>query len=350
MAELNELSDLEASDLELLDAAGIRNVAHLAEQRADQLMAAIASANQTLEITDELPDETSVRFWISAARLELGEEIVEEEVEEEVEVISERPTREQYDKDLPDAPFAIRLPGKILMAHELKVADVPQGIYPVTEEGIEHYQTGTAPEVRIPRAKGTRRRDSIVPFEARLEAETNPESQAVEGEEVESVEPTGRSPEEDRVALIRTPREKTNRGKKPSSRRYIRGVLHTSPWSIRLGAITTLLMLALLPIAILAGFLLFASGELPEVFSWVPKWIILFPIALPVVGVAYMLWGYQGKCRICTQKLFVRKAALKHVKAHTLPGLGYVTPLCIHLLLFHWFRCSSCGTPVRLRK
>jgi hypothetical protein len=27
-----------------------------------------------------------------------------------------------------------------------------------------------------------------------------------------------------------------------------------------------------------------------------------------------------------------------------------VVPLCLHLLLFSWFRCSSCGTPVRLKK
>ncbi len=44
MAELNELTDLETSSLELLDAAGIRNVAHLAQQKAGDLMAAISSS------------------------------------------------------------------------------------------------------------------------------------------------------------------------------------------------------------------------------------------------------------------------------------------------------------------
>ena len=40
----------------------------------------------------------------------------------------------------------------------------------------------------------------------------------------------------------------------------------------------------------------------------------------------------------------------KHIKAHRFPGMGYVVPLCFHMLTFGWFRCSSCGTPVRLKK
>ena len=99
-----------------------------------------------------------------------------------------------------------------------------------------------------------------------------------------------------------------------------------------------------------SALLLMLSRELPESFGWVPEWLLAFPIALPLVGLGYLIWGVSGKCRICTQKLFVHKGALKHVKAHRLPGMGFVVPLCIHLLLFSWFRCSSCGTPVRLKK
>jgi hypothetical protein len=156
--------------------------------------------------------------------------------------------------------------------------------------------------------------------------------------------------EEDRVALIRAPREKTNRGKNPNSRRYVRGVLHTHPWSIRIGAIFSLLLLVNLPLAIISAFLLLLSRENSEGFAWVPEWILAFPVVLPVTGLFYLVWGMSGKCRICSQKLFVHKGALKHVKAHRLPGMGYVVPLCLHLLLFSWFRCSSCGTPVRLKK
>ena len=156
--------------------------------------------------------------------------------------------------------------------------------------------------------------------------------------------------ENDRVALIRAPLEKTNRGKNPNSRRYIRGVLHTHPWTLRIGAVFSLLLLFDLPLAIISAFLLLISRQNEEALAWLPKWIIAFPITLPMIGLGYLIFGVTGKCRICTQKLFVHKAALKHVKAHRLSGCGYVFPLCVHLLLFSWFRCSSCGTPVRLKK
>jgi hypothetical protein len=156
--------------------------------------------------------------------------------------------------------------------------------------------------------------------------------------------------EEDRIALIRAPRAETNLGKDPDSRQFIRGVLHTHPWHLRFGAVFSLLLLANLPLAVASAFLLLASEEKPEIFAWVPQWSIAFPIALPITGLGYLLWGLTGKCRICNQKLFTRKGALKHVKAHRLPGMGFVVPLCLHLLAFNWFRCSSCGTPVRLKK
>lgn len=156
--------------------------------------------------------------------------------------------------------------------------------------------------------------------------------------------------EEDRVALIRAPRAETNLGKDPGSRTYIRGVLHSHPWILRLGAVFSLLLLVNLPLAVASAFLLLASQERPDFFSWVPEWMLAFPIALPVTGIGYMIWGLTGKCRICNQKLFARRGALKHDKAHRIPGMGFVVPLCLHLLAFSWFRCSSCGTPVRLKK
>jgi len=167
---------------------------------------------------------------------------------------------------------------------------------------------------------------------------------------VQRVAKSKQNHEDDRVALIRAPRESTNRGKNPNSRRYVRGVLHTHPWHLRIGSFFTLLILPLLPVAILSSLLLPLSSSYPESFPWVPKWLIVFPIALPVIAIGYLIWGLSSKCRICSQKLFVHKHALKHNKAHRFLCMGYVIPLSLHLLLFNWFRCSSCGTPVRLKK
>jgi hypothetical protein len=155
---------------------------------------------------------------------------------------------------------------------------------------------------------------------------------------------------DERIALIRGPRVETNKGRDPQSRRYIRGVLHSHPVSLTVGALLTLVLGIMLPVGIISAGLLLLSGEVPERFGWVPKWLLAFPASLPVLGLAWLVWGANGTCRICGQKLFVPKMCLKNSKAHHLPGLGYIIPVCLHILFFRWFRCSYCGTPVRLKK
>jgi hypothetical protein len=110
------------------------------------------------------------------------------------------------------------------------------------------------------------------------------------------------------------------------------------------------MLMAVLPAAVISSGLLLLSDQLPERFGWVPSWLLIFPILLPVIGVAWLIWSSGGSCRVCGQKLFVPRSCLKNVKAHRLPGLGYILPLCLHVLLFHWFRCTHCGTPIRLKK
>jgi hypothetical protein len=155
---------------------------------------------------------------------------------------------------------------------------------------------------------------------------------------------------EERISLIRGPRVETNRGRDPRSRFYIRGVLHSHPISLIAGAFFTLVLWFLLPLAIISSVLLLLSREMSADFGWVPKWILAFPVGLPVCGLAYLFWGVNGRCRICGQKMFVPRMCLKNSKAHHVRGLGYIIPVCIHILLFKWFRCTYCGTPVRLKK
>ena len=90
--------------------------------------------------------------------------------------------------------------------------------------------------------------------------------------------------------------------------------------------------------------------EMPDRFGWVPGWLIVFPLLLPLVGICYLIWGLGGSCRVCGQGLFRHSAHLKNKRAHHMPVLGYIFPLCIQILLFHWFRCTHCGTPVRLKE
>lgn len=364
MTHLNEIPGILDESLQLLEAAGVGSAEELAMQDADLLVAELKRANAVLSISKRAPGKPTVSKWIAGAKKLAGESAAPEAATPEViapEVVRlSVATPMNYEANaevaemLSRAPSAIPLPGKIMMEKGLRVADVPAGLLLNRYSGDLDVRIGdpAAPKTEVP----SRRRNGHVESVTKQQA-TNRHFEASSPKSlVASMKGGKRKPssksghEENRVALIRAPREETNRGKDPESRRYVRGVLHTHPLSLRIGAVFALLLLINLPLAIVSGFLLLASREYSGSLDWVPKWIILFPLALPITGLGYLIWGMTGKCRICTQKLFVHKGALKHIKAHRLPGMGYVVPLCLHLLAFNWFRCSSCGTPVRLKK
>ena len=364
MTHLNEIPGILDESLQLLQAAGVGSAEELAMQDADLLVAELKRANAVLSISKRAPGKPTVSKWIAGAKKLTGESAAPEAATPEViapEVVRlavAAPVNYEANADVAEmlsrAPCAIPLPGKIMMEKGLRVADVPAGLLLNRYSGdlevriIDH----AAPKTEVP----SRRRNGHVESVTRQQATSRHFEASSPKSLVSSFEGGKRKPssksghEENRVALIRAPREETNRGKDPESRRYVRGVLHTHPWSLRIGAIFSLLIIINCPLAILSGFLLLASRESPGKFEWVAEWILAFPIALPLTGLGYLIWGMNGKCRICTQKLFVHRNALKHVKAHRFPGIGFVVPLCLHLLAFHWFRCSSCGTPVRLKK
>ncbi len=310
-----------------------------------------------LGIAKRSPGIATVNKWIAAA----AEYVASPSPAPQAEAATQSNPPVNYEANgevaamLESAPFAIPLPGKVMMEKKLGVSDVPAGLLLNRYSGDLDVRIGDPenPRPDVPARRATAsvgQRTNVqaerVQFDASSlkSADIDPKARGVR------VPKSKDGHENDRVALIRAPLEKTNRGKNPESRRYVRGVLHTHPWSLRVGAVFTLLLAVNLPLAIISAFLLLISREKPELLPWVPEWILAFPIALPLIGFGYMIWGFGGKCRICTQKLFVHKGALKHVKAHRFPGLGYVIPLSVHLLLFRWFRCSSCGTPVRLKK
>jgi hypothetical protein len=78
--------------------------------------------------------------------------------------------------------------------------------------------------------------------------------------------------------------------------------------------------------------------------------LIALPIALPILGLFYAVLANNSSCRVCCQKLFIPKPHLKNSRAHHVKVLGYILPLCAHIILFRWFRCTHCGTPIRLKE
>ncbi len=364
MSALNNFPEIDEASLQLLEAAGIRSAEQLAEQDIDHLVAELKRANELLSVAKRAPGKATVMKWIAGAMDLVAGETADEEPEEtaeetppETRSVIAPPVNYEASVEVADmlsrAPCAIPLPGRIMMEKGLRVPDVPAGLLLNRYSGDLDARIGesTAPKSEVPLRRRTGNVESISKQATRRQFDASsakPDASSAQGGKRVPVSKVGH--EKDRVALIRAPREETNRGKDPESRRYVRGVLHTHPWSLRLGAVFSLLLLINLPCAILSGFLLLASGEAPDTFDWVGEWILAFPVVLPITGLGYLIWGTTGKCRICTQKLFVHKGALKHAKAHRFPGLGFVIPICLHLLAFSWFRCSSCGTPVRLKK
>lgn len=359
MTSLNEIPGILDSYLKLLEAAGVGSAEELAVQDADRLVAELKRANAVLSINKRAPIKSTVITWIASARKLTGETVAPESTAPEgTRLPVSTPVNYEANPEVAEmllrAPCAIPMPGKIMMEKGLRVADIPAGLLLNRYSGDLDVRIGdpSAPKADVPSRRQTGHVESVSmqqPASRHFGASSaKPIISSVSGGKRVPSSKSGH--EEDRVALIRAPREQTNRGKDPESRRYIRGVLHSHPWSLRFGAFFALLLIINLPLAILSGFLLLASREYSESFGWVGEWILAFPIALPLTGLGYLIWGMTGKCRICTQKLFVHKGALKHTKSHRLPGMGYVVPLCLHLLTFSWFRCSSCGTPVRLKK
>jgi hypothetical protein len=156
--------------------------------------------------------------------------------------------------------------------------------------------------------------------------------------------------EDDRIALLRAPRPETNKGRNPGSRFFIRGVLHDQPLKVWFGGFFLVLLQLCIPLAVIAAPLLILLGEKPEKFAWVPKWVIAFPIAVPVLGVFYALVSTRAKCRVCAQRIYVPKHCLKNKKAHHLPLLGYIGAVALHVMTFKWFNCTFCGTSIRIKK
>lgn len=352
MSDLASIPGIGKSSLELLEAAGFIDTRALARARADQLAAELQRANSILGIAKKAPSPAIVENWIRVAREMTGEDAQEEpETSKTVMPVDYESTPEGAAL-VAAAPVAIPLPARILMAHQVPVADIPPAILLNRYAGELDVRTKRRlPENRAPKpmvANGNFVRIAESTGQ-KLDIDTSRLRSTTEPQEPIPIRPRTH-PTDERVALIRTPRSSTNKGRDPRSRWYIRGVLHSHPRSIYAGAIVTLLVMILTPLAVASAILLLLSGEVPKHFSWVPGWLIVFPLVLPLFGICYLIWGVGGGCRICGQKLFRHRPHFKNSRAHRVPGLGYIFPLCIHILLFRWFRCTHCGTPVRLKE
>lgn len=343
MVRIGRIEGIDEDSLALLEAAGFQHASSLARISPIALHRELSRANELLRIASAVPDVSRLRELIDAAQKITGindTPVAEPELQEVA-------ASKKADQLLEIAPVAVPLPARMMVENKLGVADVPEAL---ALDNIACYLGAD----RMIESSPVKSLSGNV-----LLAENSNSKLKIDASLVRSIEefadptaPPFAPPMDgdDYHKLLRSPRKESNEGLDPSSRRYLRGLLHKNPVRIYFGALVALLMLLSIPTAASSAFLLLASTHLPKFFSWVPSWIIVFPLLLPIIAMFYAVFGNICSCRVCCQKLFVPKSHLKSPRAHHVSLLGYIFPLCVHILLFRWFRCTHCGTPIRLKE
>lgn len=349
MSNLREKLPIPEKALQLLEAIDCTDIAALAAQEEESFLASLIAANQEAKIYKKPPSRAMVAEWIEAAKKA---------------VLDDAPlVNFEFDPDVVEmiafSPVALPLPGKLLAAKGVSVHDIPEAVLLTAARGDVSIRVGvTAPEkveesapVKTPVGTGgyvnsisfSQKKEEVNLSKLRSTAEfLDPDAKPLIDDQ--------KNRAEERMRLMRSALVETNKGIDPSSRRYIRGVLHTHPKHIWWGALLTLICLFFIPTGIMGAFALLLKDQKHPAFQWVPHWFLAFPLGVFVFGLLYLMISYNASCRICGQKCFVPRKCLKNSKAHHIPVLGYVFSCALHILLFRWFRCTYCGTPVRLKQ
>jgi len=357
---LGSIHGINQSALELLEAAGFSSAESLARVSADDLWHELKRANSILHIAEQDPEWASVENWISQARAIMPPDepsTANNGSSDKAEVTPvDYEHSAPYSGMLPSAPCALPIPGRLLAEMQLAVADIPSGVLLSQYVGEIDIRTGprlpgsmlTKPKpnlaigdyIRMASA-GTQRQEID---SSKLRATSDPattETAEATSNDIPSAE--GGAPQRSRV-------RKTKGTKQAGSTGHSRGVAHSHPVTVYTGALITTLLLMLIPLAIVSSLLLLLSGESPDRFGWVPAWVIVFPLLIPVFGILYLFFAFGVNCRICGQAFFRHRQHRKHPKAHHVIGFGYIFPLCLRILFYLRFRCTHCGTVISLKK
>ncbi len=350
MQDLKDIPGIGPKLLQLLEASGFSELEDLRAMSADQILDHLGETNKHHQLTKVLPTQSQIESWLE--RLPAAETVEAQGVnyESDPDILSM----------LEYAPIAEPVTGAQLMAGEVKPLDISEPIYlsnvlneveirvgrrtttptPHQTVGIQKFESGLIVEDELP---------TVAPVDiSRVKSVKDFQPQGEELEQIQKANEKEAKSRDERVKLLTTTRAETNKGRRPSSRRFIRGVLHPLPGRMYLGALISILGLTFIPLALIAGLALFINDSLGK--PSLPEWLLIFPLLLPVFGILWIIVAPGCRCRVCGQKLFLPKNCLKHRNAHKLPLIGYIFPTALHMLSFKWFRCIFCGTPIRLKE
>lgn len=321
MPKIDAIPGLSPDHADLLGTAGYLDTTSLVKAGAAGAHAELLRAHATLGIQQAAPDLATVRGWVAAAEaLGAGE-----------------PAPSADPREL---PLAVPLAGRVLRDRGISIAEVPPAILPDDSQARAPRAVRRSPERGTQPDANSRQRVPLDPNKLRSVRDFKSPEQ-LERERLAAE----RTPNN----LLKTARAETNEGVDPQSRRYVRGVLHPRPLRVLLGSLVTMGFVVWVPVSVVAVVLMMVD-DLGSGITWLPEWIFFLPGALPVALLLYLLVGAGVKCRVCGQRLLAPKHCRKNHKAHHIRGLGHIVPLALHVLLFRWFRCTFCGTAVRLRE
>ncbi|MEN9974314.1 MAG: hypothetical protein RLZZ282_320, partial [Verrucomicrobiota bacterium] len=125
MASLISISAIDTTSLELLEVAGFHNTQSLATAEVQAVARELSQANAICKISKRDPSHATIAQWIDEARNLVGDVPV---------TASPASTPVNYEQSpqvielLANAPFAIPLPARLLVEHELGVGDIPAAI------------------------------------------------------------------------------------------------------------------------------------------------------------------------------------------------------------------------------
>ncbi|MGC6427385.1 MAG: DUF4332 domain-containing protein [Akkermansiaceae bacterium] len=316
--DLTNISGLGKLSIELLETVGIESLDALSRGNADQLLVEITRANGILKIRKKAPTTIEIQKWIGQA-CELTGYDPESEIVKLDAIVPE----------VEEVLVAIPVSGKSLVEKGIKASEVP--VIEVIERSKPPLKTDTARR----QAPDSRPKEKVAKGVFKDVTATSKEK----------IKPNGRKNIESLKSTSRDVRTRTspglNDGKKEHSRSFIRGVLYPQAGRIRAAALVAVLFFISIPVALLGAALIILNREV--------VWVIAPAVTL-VLGILYLMVAVKIKCRICGQPLYVSKGCHKHVKAHHIPVIGYILPMSLHLLLFGWFRCTYCGTSIRLKE
>ena len=369
---ISKIPGLGKFSIDLLGAVGIENSSQLAQADPDILHLDLTKANNVLVLRESSPSPKEVISWIERAREITGIE------------------GSQFDSDLDQLAeieemlVAIPVHGRRLAEQGIKVTDVPvmetvvSGMKekktlprtpPITNPKREFRPDADPAEKLVPlrrnvpeRPRFSKKNPLAIPEDVPKGPPASKGNSFAIPEEVPLLQDVPEGPpaskrnsfaiseEKPQIAPLVSKRKQDvrvsvskglNAGKKLHSRTFIRGVLNPHIWRMRISSFITLLMFVLMPASLTALGMVMKTKNL---------WWFAVPAVFLVIFFFYLTVASRMKCRVCGQPVFSPKSCRKHIKAHRSRMFGYIIPTSIHMILFHWFRCTYCGTSVRLRK